>query len=530
MFLSTESQYQSIRYSLALLTLLLLGCTSLPANDERIPSYALQDTQDTQLARGVAPAVAEHPGKSGFHLLSSGMDAFVARVGLIDLAQRSLDIQYYIWHNDSTGAILMDRLLRAADRGVRVRLLLDDLDTAGKDRTVMLLDAHPNIEIRLYNPFAYRRGRVLDFATDLSRVNRRMHNKSLTADNAATIVGGRNIGNEYFGAVSHAEFSDLDVLSLGPIVGDVSSMFDTYWNSESVVPVRAFAGDQPMTEASLEQARQGFDREVHDLMNSPYIAAIHESGTLARMQYDRIPFYWGRAVLVYDDPNKVTAQKVSADTHLAPKLSAYVDKATQEIVIVSPYFVPGKRLVEYLGKRVKAGVKVRILTNSLAANDVGLVHAGYMRYRVGLLKHGVVLYEFKSTHDEDVAKRWTGSSHASLHAKTFVWDRRAMFVGSFNLDPRSVSLNTEMGVIFESPELAGAVMDSFDDNLDRKAYRLKLVTIPAEKSISGSEQSRIEWVTVENGEQVVYTTEPDTTWWQRMTARILSLFVIESYL
>lgn len=521
--------------TLSLVMLSANGCSSLPAEYERPPSYALQDTRDTQLALSVAPSAAAHPGKSGFHLLSSGMDAFVARVGLIDLAQRSLDIQYYIWHGDSTGTILVDRLLHAADRGVRVRLLLDDLDTSGKDRAIALLDAHPNIEIRLYNPFAYRGRRALDFVTDLSRVNRRMHNKSLTADNAVTIVGGRNIGNEYFSAESQAEFSDLDVLSLGPVVRDVSSMFDKYWNSDSVIPARAFSRDLPMSpEASLERARAIFHERVRKLENSPYIAAIRQSGVLARMQYDQLSFYWGEAELIYDDPGKVTAREVTADTHLAPMLSAYIGNATQEIDIVSPYFVPGKRLVEYLGEQVDKGVKVRILTNFLAANDVGLVHAGYMRYRTGLLERGVVLYEYKAVRDhneeEHSAKKWTGSSHASLHAKTFIWDRRAMFVGSFNLDPRSVSLNTEMGVVFESPKLAAAVMDSFDDNLDRKAYRLQLVTVPADESLSGSEQSGLEWRTIEDGEPVVYTTEPDTGWWQRMAVKILSLFVIESYL
>lgn len=493
------------------------------------------DTQNTRLARTVAGDIAKHSGKSGFHLLSSGMDAFVARVGLVDLAERSLDVQYYIWHNDTTGTILVDRLLRAADRGVRVRVLLDDLDTAGKDRDIRLLDAHPNIEVRLYNPFINRGNRLLEFATDLSRVNRRMHNKSLTADNAATIVGGRNIGNEYFGAVSHAEFSDLDVLGTGPIVQDVSGMFDTYWNSESVAPIRGFASDQPVTEEALARARVGFEKTVQELANSPYIAAIHEEGVLSRLQSGRIPLYWGHAILLFDDPGKVTADKISADTHLAPNLSTYIDKATQEIEIISPYFVPGPRLVETLGKLVNKGIRVRVLTNSLAANDVGLVHAGYMRYRVGLLKRGVALYEFKSMRqtgeqERDDKKKWAGSSRASLHAKTFAWDRRMMFVGSFNLDPRSVALNTEMGVLFESPELVDTVMDSFEKNLERKAYRLQLVTTPAEESASGSEQHALEWITVENGKEVRYTKEPDTSWWQRFSARVLSIFVIESFL
>ncbi|WP_455221589.1 phospholipase D family protein [Kaarinaea lacus] len=516
-----------------LLMLNFASCASLPKDYKRTPSYAIQDTQETPLARKIAPAVADHPEKSGFYLLSSGMDAFVARVGLIDQAQRSLDIQYYIWHADTTGILLVDRLLQAADRGVRVRLLLDDLDTAGKDSAIRSLDAHPNIEIRLYNPFADRNFRELGFVTDLRRVNRRMHNKSLTADNVATIVGGRNIGNEYFGAISHAEFSDLDVLALGPIVHDVSNMFDAYWNSDSVIPVSAFEIDQPFSEEELARFRAKFEKDVDKEENSPYIKALLESDVLTRMQYENMKFYWGDAVLLYDAPTKVVAEQVTAETHLAPKLSTYVDQAKQDIIIISPYFVPGMRLVEYLGSLVEKEIRVRILTNSLAANDVGVVHAGYMRYRVALLKRGVELYEFKSRREPDDDKRkkkWTGSSNASLHAKTFAIDRRDMFVGSFNLDPRSIALNTEMGVLFESPEMVSALVDKFDKNIINNAYRLELKTTPAEESDSGFEQDEIIWVTIENGKEVRYSTEPNTTWWQRFTAGFLSIFVIESFL
>lgn len=516
-----------------LLLLILNGCASLPTGYEQLPSYVMEDTQDTKLGHKVAPVVTEHPEQSGFYILSLGMDAFVARIALIDAAERSLDIQYYIWHNDMTGNLLVDRLLLAADRGVRVRVLLDDMDTSGKDRGLMMLDAHPNIEIRLYNPFANRGSRVMDFTTDLSRVNRRMHNKSLTADNQATIIGGRNIGNEYFGAVSHAEFSDLDVLAIGPVVKDVSTMFDSYWNSKWVVPVRAFESEQPITEDALAQARIKFSQSVAEAKGSPYVEALRKSGVLKRLQYRNMKFYWGRAVLIYDAPSKVDATKVSEETHLAPKLSNYVKQATQEILIVSPYFVPGDRMVESLGELVKKGIRVRILTNSLAANDVGVVHAGYMRYRVGLLKRGIELYEFKATHEkgeEQENKKWTGSSNASLHAKTLVLDRRVMFVGSFNLDPRSVALNTEMGVLFESPEVASMLGDGFDNNLIHKAYRLKLNTIPEDETESGFEEYTLEWITIENGKEVSFKADPETSVWQRFMAGFLSIIVIESFL
>jgi putative cardiolipin synthase len=210
------------------------GCASIPGDFEKKLSYALQDTAETRIGRKLAPAVVSHPGQSGFYLLTSGIDAFTARVALIMSAERSLDMQYYIWHNDKTGMILVDHLLRAADRGVRIRLILDDFDTKGKEHGLMLLNRHPKIDIRLYNPFAYRKFRMLGFVTDFRHANRRMHNKSITVDNQLTIVGGRNIGDEYFDTSNHAQFTDLDVLAIGPVVRDASNMFDMYWNHDAV--------------------------------------------------------------------------------------------------------------------------------------------------------------------------------------------------------------------------------------------------------------------------------------------------------
>lgn len=520
-----------IGVSVILLLILVQGCASLPTGYTSAPSYTITDTQDTQLARKVASAVARHPGKSGFYPLSSGMDAFVARVALMASAERSLDIQYYIWHPDTTGRLLIDQLLLAADRGVRIRLLLDDLDTEGKDRGLSMLDYHPNIEIRLYNPFAHRGSRAVGFTTDLARVNRRMHNKSLTADNQATIVGGRNIGNEYFGATSHAEFSDLDVLAMGPVVKDVSTMFDLYWNSSSVIPLSAFPSEEPVTKASFDDAMIEFHKVIKEEKANPYIQAIRESDTLTRLQFKNMTFSWGKADLLYDSPDKVTATEVTAATHLAPKLRAFIDKARQEVIIVSPYFVPGDKLVEYLGALANRGIRVRILTNSLAANDVGVVHAGYMRYREALLRHGIELYEFKPVHDANQKnKKWTGSSRASLHAKTFGIDRQLVFVGSFNLDPRSIALNTELGVLFESPELATALGDALDEIVAHNAYRLEIKTIPAKEYERDFDEYAIQWIAQENGKTVRYDVEPRTSWWQRFTAGFLSIFVIESFL
>ena len=504
------------------IALLFSGCASLPTDFERTQSFALQDTGETKLAKALEPKTAGNAGQSGFYLLTEGIDAFIARIALIESAERSLDVQYYIWHDDLTGKVLHNRLLHAADRGVRVRLLLDDLDTAGKEPTLHILDSHPNIEIRLFNPFANRNARAADFVTDLSRVNHRMHNKSITADNQATILGGRNIGDEYFDATEDVAFGDLDVIGVGPVVQEVSSMFDLYWNSQWGYPLSAFRGETPVTAAELDAFRQQSDTYLETVRGSAYNAALKESDPSRLLDVGRIRYSWGRWVLVYDDPGKVAAKEVKEDTHLAPSLLKAFDKTQQDLIVISPYFVPGDKLTAYFAGMVDRGVRVRILTNSLSANDVGIVHAGYMRYREDLIEGGVELYEYKPTVEQTAAKKekasWTGSSRASLHAKSFVFDRRYLFVGSFNLDARSVALNTELGVYFDSPEYAEPVADNFDARAINRAYRVEL------------NDRALQWVTLENGAEQRYAKEPNTSWWTRFVTGLLSIFVLESQL
>lgn len=498
----------------------LAGCATLPQQVERTPSQALTDTADTRIGREVAPYLPRHPDLSGFHPLATGIDALVARVGLIQAAQRSLDVQYYIWHSDTSGLALLHALLQAADRGVRVRLLLDDLDTAGKDANLRIIDQHPNVEIRLFNPFANRERRVFDVVTDFSRINRRMHNKSLTADAQATIVGGRNVGNEYFGGESHAEFSDLDVLAVGPVVREVEDAFDLYWNCEWAVPLSAFPG-APVTSDDLTRIRQKLQEFLAEAEKTPYARALRQSDLVQSGGLGEGSFVWGRSILLYDSPEKAAGIETSAATHIGPRLALLLGQVQHDLIIISPYFVPGDQLVAALGKMVQRGVRVRILTNSLAANDVSVVHAGYMRYREDLVRAGVELYEFKphQAAGERQKKSWKGSSRASLHAKTFSGDTRFVFVGSFNLDPRSVELNTEMGVVFESPELAGNLNEVFEQDLLNHAYRLDL-----------DDDGDLNWTTSENGRKIRFDQEPETGWWQRLSTRVMSVFVIESML
>ena len=521
--LSTAISRRGILF-LVSLTLLMSGCASLPTDFERSPTYVIKQTASTPLGRAIVPLVTMHPGKSGFHALIEGTDAFATRFYLIQTAEKTLDLQYYIWHDDLTGKVLVNQLLAAADRGVRVRILLDDLDTAGKDEMLHIIDAHPNIEIRLFNPFANRKRRVGDFLTDTSRINHRMHNKSLTADNQATIFGGRNIGDEYFDATEEVGFSDLDVLAIGPVVTEVSNSFDLYWNSQWVYPLSAFKEADSIDPSQIAVFREQSDAFIKAARSSAYADAIRELKIAKLHNVAQLYYSWGKWKLVYDQPSKVEAKDVKKETHLAPTLKEAMDKTKSELLIVSPYFVPGTNFTNYLVGLVKKGVRVRILTNSLAANDVWLVHAGYMRYREELVKGGVELYEYKATkgakkETEKTKAKWSGASRASLHGKYIGFGRRFMFVGSFNLDGRSVALNTELGVFFESPKYAQMMAVGFDKNAMTKAYRVVL-----------TDEDELQWVTLEDGKEVRFDVEPETGFWKRFGAGFMSVFVPESQL
>src|SRR6266850_1170698 len=460
----------------------LAGCASLPDTGAGEPSTALAGTAGTRLGQALAPAIRANPGKTGIYPLGDGRDAFAARVLLARAAERSLDVQYYILRADTTGGLFCEALWRAAERGVRVRLLLDDNNTRGMDQALAALDAHPNIEVRLFNPYASRGFRLGELVTDFSRLNRRMHNKSFTADNQATIVGGRNVGDEYFGAESAVEFSDLDVLAVGAVVPEVSASFDAYWNSRSAYPVAA------LIPAAAPQAAE--------LVRAAW-AKLNESAQAARY--------------VSDDPSKIVNPPERSDLHLLPRLVAALGAPDAELDLVSPYFVPTADGTAALRALAGRGVKVRVLTNSLAATDVAPVHAGYAKYRERLLRGGVRLYELKPTARPERDDR-PGGSDASLHAKTFAIDRSRIFVGSFNFDPRSARLNTEMGVVVESPRLAARLSSALDRGLPRDAYEVRLAP-------NGS----LEWVDGDSR----YGSEPGAGFFKRLWIGFLSVLPIE---
>lgn len=498
---------------------ILTGC-SLPPLDHRNASQALtpEASRDTPLGRAIAPLAAQHPGKSGIHPLADAYDAFAARMMLARAATRSLDVQYYIWHNDMTGTMLLEALHEAADRGVRVRLLLDDNGTAGLDKVLAALDAHPNIEVRLYNPFMVRWPKFIGYVTDFRRLNRRMHNKSFTADNQATIVGGRNIGDEYFGAANGVLFTDLDVLAIGAVVNDVSTDFDRYWASESAYPVdRLLKPAGPGELAALEQSANAVEKSPEA---AAYAEAMRKLPFIQQLLRGDLALEWADTRMVSDDPRK-TLGTAPPEAMLPHQLHDIVGAPKVDLELVSPYFVPTASGAEAFVKLAQSGVKVRVLTNALEATDVAVVHSGYASRRRDLLAGGVELFEMKRQAGAERNKSLGpfGSSGSSLHAKTFAVDGRSVFVGSFNFDPRSARLNTELGFVIDSPTLARGIADAFDHDIPRTAYRVCL-----------DDKGALYWLEQRDGKTIRYDTEPGTTAWQRFSVWFVSLLPIESLL
>ncbi len=508
----------SLRLRLALLcSLLLAGCT-LPPLEGRPRSSAPSpaETADTPLGRALAPLIAAHPGRSGIHPLSDPRDAFAARAMLANAAERTLDVQYYIWRNDLTGTLLFEALHDAADRGVRVRLLLDDNGTSGLDHRLATLDAHPLIEVRLFNPFVVRQPKAIGYLSDFSRANRRMHNKSFTSDNQATIVGGRNIGDEYFAASEGMLFADLDVLAVGPVVDEVSRDFDRYWASDSAYPVTGIL--PAASETALDELSAQASIIERDPAAGRYIEALRDSAFIRDLLAGHLPFEWATTRMVSDDPAKGLGL-ADGEGLLTYQLGQILGEPRRDVELVSPYFVPTATGTEAFAALAGKGVKVRILTNSLDATDVAAVHAGYAKRRKDLLQAGIVLYELRRLAEGNEPKDKAGpfgSSGSSLHAKTFAVDRERVFVGSFNFDPRSAHLNTELGFVIDSPQLAARIETMFDEQIPASAYEVRL-----------ADDGRLYWLERRNGTTVRHDNEPQAGFWRRASVTLLSWLPIE---
>ena len=501
--------------ALCLFACLTVGCTTLPSLEDRPGSTADLDTAATLLGRANAPRVIAHPGMSGFHTLPDGRDAFAARVLLAQAAERTLDVQYYIWGKDMTGTLLFAALRQAGDRGVRVRLLLDDNNTSGLDATLTALDAHPNIEVRLFNPFVVRGVRALGYLTDFARANRRMHNKSFTADSQVTIIGGRNVGDAYFGAADDMLFTDLDVMAIGPVVDEVSKNFDRYWSSNSSYPVERLLGK--VAPVALEELSRAALEIEHSPRAVAYTGALRASTFVADLVKGSLDLEWAPARMISDDPAKGLGQAGEGDL-LFDKIEQTMGEPVADLNMVSPYFVPTDAGVRAFSALADRGVKVRVLTNALEATDVAAVHAGYAKHREAMLEAGVSLFELRRRTPVARTRKLlgNGSSTSSLHSKTFSVDRRHVFIGSFNFDQRSARLNTEMGFVIDSAVLADRIATAFDQRIPAEAYEVRL-----------SPQHRLYWLEQRGKSVVRHDVEPGTSVGQRIGVAFLSLLPIE---
>ncbi|WP_156842533.1 phospholipase D-like domain-containing protein [Novosphingobium aquimarinum] len=458
-------------------------------------------------------------------LLHNSKDAFAARLWLIRSARHSLDVQYYIWHDDLSGSLVFDEIASAAQRGVAVRLLIDDNGIVGLDARLAALDVLPTVEVRLYNPFKMRRFRALEWLFDFGRLTSRMHSKSLTADRRATIIGGRNIGNEYFGVQAKGQFDDLDILATGPVVSQIEDVFERHWQSAATRPVAAVVG-HISAKAKRHAARKG-EAIAQSGEAKRYLADIEAQPLYSELQQGRVNWQSAPAHVVASMPVPDTDNE-DEPTGLNELMPRSLARPTSDFILISGYFVPTDQGCAELGELRRGGVRIRVLTNSYAATDVGVVHSGYAPLREKLLQQGIELFEMPAP--DDAPKRNTRKfirsnsmrarrhSGKSLHAKVYIVDRKHLYVGSANFDPRSAHLNTELGFVIESAELAEKMADQFETASDH-CYHLGLLPDGA-----------LSWTDVRDDNPVPERTEPGTNPLTRTLVRLLAKLPIERQL
>ncbi len=514
------------RACLAIVAAMLTACATPQPKEPPTPSSAITAPDATPLGKQVAalrPRTATG-AQSSLVLLGQGVEAFSARVGLAQRATRTLDVQYYAIFGDESGSLLLGELIDATRRGVRVRLLIDDLSASEQGLDLKMLAAAPGIEVRVFNPFASRGfgpARLLEFIADGERLNRRMHNKAWIADNVGAIIGGRNLGNKYFNGPSETNFADLDVLTLGPVTREISRSFDRYWNSEWALPITAPAGaDKDSVPARLAE----FANRIKQIKASSYGLSLRKSDPVADLLAGRRASVWATAHAVVDPVSKFDADKTpEVESYVLTEVAEQLRATRQSLLMVSPYFVPGESGTSLLKSLIDRGVKVRVLTNSLGATDVPLVHAGYAKYRPALLKHGITLYELKPTAAPDIgaAPKETSlapGSEASLHAKAFVIDQRTVMIGSMNFDPRSAWYNSELGIVVESAELAAQVMKAFDRvTSSERVWRVAL------------DENGLAWVSTDINDASTLRNEP-ASFWRRVQAELLGPLAPEGFM
>ena len=514
---------------------ILNACSSLPPGHDfpRTVSTAMDHPEQTKLGAQLENATREHDGNSGFYLQSFGADGFLTRMQMINAAERTLDLQYFIFRGDDTGRLLTSATLRAADRGVRVRLLVDDGETAAGDEQIAPLAAHHSVEIRVFNPFRYRGHklsiRAIEFLFNKSRLNYRMHNKLLVVDNSVALIGGRNIGDQYFQINPEEQFADNDVFAVGPIVRQISASFDEFWNNALSIPNEALAAGRTSRRALREHRELTIEDPAvvkADGVDYNKLAATGEP--FAGMMSGRLPLVWAPAQLISDSPNKKSVKDGSRIGRLMLRPVAKATLAVQsELLMITPYLIPGKEGMSIFNELRSRNVRVRILTNSLESSTVTLAHSGYMGYRVPLLEDGVDLYEIRAllgnTHGSGQTAAMSRHGTYSLHAKMFIFDRQKIFVGSMNFDQRSMHLNTEIGLLIDSPELGQELARRFEAMVQpANAYEVKLQPGPS----AGRQQ--LIWRTLQDGQMIDLQKEPQRSAWQKFNVRFLSLLPLDS--
>ena len=511
------------------MTCWLAGCASTPPGSgyPKTASTALTDPETTQVGRKFSAASHEHADKTAYRIVSVGVDGFLMRLEMINSAERTLDLQYYIFHNDESGKLVMEALVRAADRGVRVRLLLDDGEAVPGDEQIFAATGRPNFEIRVFNPFSYRgENRVIkgsEYLFHHSRLDYRMHNKLFVADNAMALMGGRNIGDQYFQIDPDSQFADDDVFLAGPAVRDLSATFDEFWNSALAVPTEALHAPHP------HESHQKARTDKVDNAGFDYQSKLESGEPLAGILAGRQALSWAHAQVVCDSPDKGKMGKgPGVGSFMYRPVAEAVAQVQTELLMVSPYVIPSKDELHLLQDRRAHQVRIRILTNSLESAPELSAHSGYMHYRTELLKEGVELYEARSrlgsTRGSGESTKISRYGNYALHAKLYVLDRQRLFIGSMNLDQRSRRLNTEIGLIIDSPELAQETAKRFEAmTLPENSYAVVLPPDP-------QHSTQLTWRTVENGAPVEYTKEPAKHAWQRAEVKFLSLLPMDNEL
>ncbi len=510
------------------------ACSSLPPGHDfpKTVSAAITDPEQTKLGAQLESTSREHEGKSGFYLQSFGADGYLTRMQMINAAERTLDLQYFIFRGDDTGRLLTDAALRAADRGVRVRMLIDDGETVAGDEQIVALASHRSIEIRIFNPFRYRGHRktirATEFMFNKSRLNYRMHNKLLVVDNSAALIGGRNIGDQYFQVNAEEQFADNDVFAVGPIVREISASFDQYWNDALSIPNEALT--KKSSRASLREHRELTIEEPAEVNADgvDFVKRVNSGEPFNGLISGRLPVVWAPAQLISDSPDKKSVEDGSENgDSILPPLTRAALAVQSELLMITPYLVPGKEGMELFNELRRRDISIRVLTNSLVSSTALLAQSGYMGYRVPLLEAGIELYEIRSMLGNTRGSGQTAamSRHGtySLHAKMFVFDRHSIFVGSLNFDQRSMYLNTEIGLLIESPELAEELARRFEAMVQpANAYQVLL-----QPDTSG-EGHHLVWRTQEDEQMVDFQDEPARSEGQTLKVNLLSILPLDS--